>query len=91
MDFGDCDFVEVVPGKHGGVPLVKGTRIPAAHGAFSRTNSVVAYKIPSAVCLSSGEENTQAAHEGHENTPHRIYADAAKEGCEVERGSVADG
>jgi uncharacterized protein (DUF433 family) len=30
VDFRDCDFIEVVPGKQGGVPLVKGTRIPAA-------------------------------------------------------------
>jgi len=25
----DCDLVEVIAGKQGGVPLVKGTRIPA--------------------------------------------------------------
>ncbi len=30
MDFRDCDLVETVPGKQGGVPLIKGTRIPAA-------------------------------------------------------------
>jgi uncharacterized protein (DUF433 family) len=26
----DCDLVERIPGKQGGVPVVKGTRIPAA-------------------------------------------------------------
>jgi uncharacterized protein (DUF433 family) len=30
MDWGECELVEVVPGKQGGVPLVKGTRIPAS-------------------------------------------------------------
>lgn len=29
MDWTGCDLVEVVPGKVSGVPLVKGTRIPA--------------------------------------------------------------
>jgi len=29
MDWSGCDLVEVVPGKVSGVPLVKGTRIPA--------------------------------------------------------------
>jgi uncharacterized protein (DUF433 family) len=29
VDWQSCDLVEVVPGKQGGVPLVKGTRIPA--------------------------------------------------------------
>jgi uncharacterized protein (DUF433 family) len=29
MDWSGCDFVEVIPGKHSGDPLVKGTRIPA--------------------------------------------------------------
>lgn len=26
----DCDLVERIPGKQGGVPVVKGTRIPAS-------------------------------------------------------------
>ena len=29
MDWSDCELVERIPGKQGGVPLVKGTRIPA--------------------------------------------------------------
>jgi uncharacterized protein (DUF433 family) len=29
MDWSDCDLVEVIPGKHSGDPLIKGTRIPA--------------------------------------------------------------
>jgi len=29
MDWGGCDLVEVIPGKHSGDPLIKGTRIPA--------------------------------------------------------------
>lgn len=29
MDWTDCPLVEVVPGKVSGVPLVKGTRMPA--------------------------------------------------------------
>jgi uncharacterized protein (DUF433 family) len=29
MDWSECDLVEVIPGKVSGVPLVKGTRIPA--------------------------------------------------------------
>jgi uncharacterized protein (DUF433 family) len=29
VDWKECDLVEVVAGKQGGVPLVKGTRIPA--------------------------------------------------------------
>jgi uncharacterized protein (DUF433 family) len=29
MDWLECSEVEVVPGKQGGVPLIKGTRIPA--------------------------------------------------------------
>ena len=29
MDWKECDLVEVVAGKQGGVPLLKGTRIPA--------------------------------------------------------------
>jgi uncharacterized protein (DUF433 family) len=29
VDWKQCDLVEVVAGKQGGVPLVKGTRIPA--------------------------------------------------------------
>jgi uncharacterized protein (DUF433 family) len=29
MDWSGCDLVEVIPGKVSGVPLVKGTRIPA--------------------------------------------------------------
>ena len=29
LDWQDCDLVEIVPGKQSGVPLVKGTRIPA--------------------------------------------------------------
>jgi len=29
MDWSGCNFVEVVPGKHSGDPLIKGTRIPA--------------------------------------------------------------
>jgi uncharacterized protein (DUF433 family) len=30
MDWGECELVEVAPGKQGGVPLVKRTRIPAS-------------------------------------------------------------
>jgi uncharacterized protein (DUF433 family) len=29
MDWSGCELVEVIPGKHSGDPLVKGTRIPA--------------------------------------------------------------
>lgn len=29
MDWSGCDLVEVIPGKVSGVPLLKGTRIPA--------------------------------------------------------------
>ena len=29
MDWKDCPLVEVVPGKVSGVPLLKGTRLPA--------------------------------------------------------------
>jgi uncharacterized protein (DUF433 family) len=29
VDWLECSEVEVVPGKQGGVPLIKGTRIPA--------------------------------------------------------------
>ena len=29
MDWTDCELVEVIPGKVSGVPLIKGTRIPA--------------------------------------------------------------
>lgn len=29
MDWSDCPLVEVVPGKVSGVPLLKGTRLPA--------------------------------------------------------------
>jgi uncharacterized protein (DUF433 family) len=29
MDWTDCPLVEVVPGKVSGVPLLKGTRLPA--------------------------------------------------------------
>ncbi len=29
MDWTDCPLVEVIPGKVSGVPLVKGTRMPA--------------------------------------------------------------
>ncbi len=29
MDWNGCELVEVIPGKVSGVPLVKGTRIPA--------------------------------------------------------------
>jgi uncharacterized protein (DUF433 family) len=29
MDWSQCDLVEVVPGKHSGEPLIRGTRIPA--------------------------------------------------------------
>lgn len=29
MDWSGCEFVEVIPGKVSGVPLVVGTRIPA--------------------------------------------------------------
>jgi len=29
MDWSDCEIVEVVPGKVGGVPLIRGTRMPA--------------------------------------------------------------
>jgi uncharacterized protein (DUF433 family) len=29
MDWSGCELVEVIPGKVSGVPLVKGTRIPA--------------------------------------------------------------
>jgi uncharacterized protein (DUF433 family) len=29
MDWSGCDLVEVVPGKHSGDPVIKGTRIPA--------------------------------------------------------------
>lgn len=29
LDWQDCDLVEIVPGKQSGVPLLKGTRIPA--------------------------------------------------------------
>jgi uncharacterized protein (DUF433 family) len=29
MDWLECSEVDVVPGKQGGVPLIKGTRIPA--------------------------------------------------------------
>jgi uncharacterized protein (DUF433 family) len=29
VDWSDCELVERVPGKQGGVPVVKGTRIPA--------------------------------------------------------------
>ena len=30
MDWNGCELVERIPGKQGGVPLVKGTRIPAS-------------------------------------------------------------
>ena len=29
VDWQNCDLIEIVAGKQGGVPLVKGTRIPA--------------------------------------------------------------
>jgi uncharacterized protein (DUF433 family) len=29
MDWSGCELVEVIPGKHSGDPLIKGTRIPA--------------------------------------------------------------
>jgi uncharacterized protein (DUF433 family) len=29
MDWQGCDLVEEIPGKQGGAPLVKGTRVPA--------------------------------------------------------------
>lgn len=29
MDWSDCPLVEVVPGKVSGVPILKGTRLPA--------------------------------------------------------------
>jgi len=29
MDWSGCDLVEVVPGKVSGVPVIKGTRVPA--------------------------------------------------------------
>ncbi len=29
VDWNDCPLVEVIPGKVGGVPLLKGTRMPA--------------------------------------------------------------
>jgi len=29
MDWSACELVEVIPGKHSGDPLIKGTRIPA--------------------------------------------------------------
>jgi len=29
MDWSDCEIVEVVPGKVGGVPIIRGTRMPA--------------------------------------------------------------
>ena len=29
MDWSSCDIVEVIPGKVGGVPILKGTRVPA--------------------------------------------------------------
>lgn len=29
MDWSDCPLVEVIPGKVSGVPLLKGTRLPA--------------------------------------------------------------
>jgi len=29
MDWSDCEIVEVIPGKVGGVPLIRGTRMPA--------------------------------------------------------------
>jgi uncharacterized protein (DUF433 family) len=29
MDWAGCEFVEVLPGKVSGVPLIKGTRVPA--------------------------------------------------------------
>ena len=30
MDWSGCEIVEVVPGKVSGVPLIRGTRMPAA-------------------------------------------------------------
>ena len=29
MDWSECEIVEVIPGKVGGVPLIRGTRMPA--------------------------------------------------------------
>jgi uncharacterized protein (DUF433 family) len=29
MDWSGCDLIEVVPGKVSGVPLIRGTRLPA--------------------------------------------------------------
>jgi len=29
MDWSGCELVEVIPGKHSGDPLIRGTRIPA--------------------------------------------------------------
>ena len=29
VDWSGCEFVEIIPGKHSGDPLIKGTRIPA--------------------------------------------------------------
>lgn len=29
MDWKDCNLIEVIPGKVSGVPLLKGTRLPA--------------------------------------------------------------
>jgi uncharacterized protein (DUF433 family) len=29
MDWSDCEIVEVIPGKVSGVPLLRGTRMPA--------------------------------------------------------------
>jgi uncharacterized protein (DUF433 family) len=35
MDWSGCDLVEVVPGKVSGVPLLRGTRVPADQVAES--------------------------------------------------------
>ena len=45
------------------------------------------FNPPSVLCLSGGEERTQAAVD-HEDPPDRIRADSAKDGCQVERRSV---
>ena len=29
MDWSGCDLIEIIPGKVSGVPLIKGTRVPA--------------------------------------------------------------
>jgi uncharacterized protein (DUF433 family) len=46
MDWSGCELVEVIPGKVSGVPLVKGTRIPADFivGDFESGNPIGNYK-----------------------------------------------